>query len=96
MPVTKRKERVSDEYNIEERLERQIHLHLKDLEDEPQMFASKDRLQTIQIVGMWLNRKYGWGEEPSAAVGASVRKYAGAFKTKPQVRERVGADEDID
>ena len=75
------KARTQDKYNLEERLETLIHEHLLDLEENPNMYASKDRLATIQYVGMFLNRKFGWGETESAGVGSSVRKYAAAFKT---------------
>ena len=85
MPAAK-KERGSDPYKIEERLEKQIHLHLQDMENEPQMFASKDRLQAIQVIGMFLNRKYGWVDGEYADAGSAVRKYASAFRTPPHVR----------
>lgn len=83
MPVSK-KARVSDQYDLEARLEKIIHWHLSDMEQNPEMYAAKDRLSAIQYVGMYLNRKYGWGEPEEEGVGASVRKYArAAFQTPP-------------
>lgn len=81
----------NDPHNIERRLETLIHLHLLDVEENPEMFAPKDRLATIQIVGMFLNRKYGWGDDESVGAGSAVRKYAGAFRTKPEIRTRADA-----
>lgn len=84
MPVA-RKARTSDQYNLEARLEQLIHFHLLDIEENPQMHSAKDRLATIQYVGMFLNRKYGWGEPEAEGVGSAVRKYSGAFRiTKPE------------
>ena len=84
MPVSK-KARVSDQYDLEARLEKIIHFHLMDMEENPEMYAAKDRLSTIQYVGMWLNRKYGWGEDEHVNAGAAVRKYSGAFRvSKPE------------
>ena len=77
------KSRTSDRYDLEGRLERIIHFHLLDMEENPEMYASKDRLAAIQYVGMFLNRKYGWGEPEAEGVGSAVRKYAGAFRTPP-------------
>lgn len=85
MPAVSRKARVSDIHEIERRLEMQIHLHLLDMEENPQMFAGKDRLSAIQYIGMYLNRKFGWGEPEEGNVGSAVRKYAGAFRTTPHV-----------
>lgn len=85
MPAVSRKARVSDVHEIERRLEMQIHLHLLDMEENPQMFAGKDRLSAIQYIGMYLNRKFGWGEPEEGNVGSAVRKYAGAFRTTPHV-----------
>lgn len=85
MPAVGRKARVSDVHEIERRLEMQIHLHLLDMEENPQMFAGKDRLAAIQYIGMYLNRKFGWGDPETADVGSAVRKYSGAFKTAPHV-----------
>lgn len=80
-----RKARTSDQYNLEARLEQLIHHHLLDLEENPEMYAAKDRLAAIQVVGMFLNRKYGWGEDGNVNAGAAVRKYSGAFRiTKPE------------
>lgn len=81
-----RKARTSDQYNLEGRLEQLIHFHLLDMEENPQMYAAKDRLSAIQYIGMFLNRKYGWGEPEQEGVGSSVRKYArAAFQTPPHV-----------
>lgn len=83
MPVA-RKARTSDQYNLEARLEQLIHHHMLDIEENPEMYAAKDRLATIQYVGMFLNRKYGWGEPEAEGVGSAVRKYArAAFQTPP-------------
>lgn len=87
MPVA-RKSRTNDEYNLEARLEKIIHFHLLDMEENPEMYASKDRLAMIQVVGMFLNRKFGWGEDETAGAGSAVRKYSGAFQTKPNVVAR--------
>lgn len=85
MALTARKARTSDTYNLEARLETLIHHHLLDIEENPDMYAAKDRLATIQYVGMFLNRKYGWGEPENSDVGSAVRKYSGAFRiTKPE------------
>ena len=82
MALTKRRTR--DQYDLEGRLERLIHEHLLDMEERPSMQSSKDRLATIQYVGMFLNRKFGWGETGGEDVGSSVRKYArAAFQTPP-------------
>lgn len=84
MPVS-HKARTSDQYDLEARLEKLIHFHLLDIEENPQMYAAKDRLATIQYVGMFLNRKFGWGEPEAEGVGSAVRKYSGAFRvTKPE------------
>lgn len=84
MPVA-RKSRTSDQYDLESRLEKLIHFHLLDMEENPEMYAAKDRLSTIQYVGMFLNRKFGWGEPEVEGVGSAVRKYSGAFRiTKPE------------
>lgn len=85
MPVA-RKARTNDPYNLEARLERLIHVHLLDMEEHPEMYASKDRLSTIQYVSGHLNRRYGWGDDESSTAGSAVRRYAGAFKTKPENR----------
>lgn len=85
MAITAKKSRTSDQYNLEARLEQLIHHHLLDLEENPMMYAAKDRLAAIQYIGMFLNRKYGWGEAEGGDVGSSVRKYAGAFRTPPHV-----------
>lgn len=78
------KSRTSDQYNLEARLEQLIHHHLLDLEENPEMYAAKDRLSTIQYVGMFLNRKFGWGESEAEGAGSSVRKYSrAAFQTPP-------------
>lgn len=79
MPIA-RKARTSDTYNLEARLETLIHHHLLDMEEHPEMYASKDRLSAIQYIGMFLNRKYGWGEPEAEGVGSAVRRYAGAFQ----------------
>lgn len=99
MPVISKKTRntASDPHDIERRLETLIHLHLLDIEENPEMFAPKDRLATIQCVGMFLNRKYGWGDDESVGAGSAVRKYAGAFRTKPEMRSaRASSSEDAD
>lgn len=97
MPASK-KARTSDEYDLEARLEKIIHFHLLDMEENPEMYAAKDRLSTIQYVGMFLNRKYGWGEPEAEGVGSAVRKYArAAFQTPPQIRSvktRMSDDEE--
>lgn len=85
MPVTSKKSRAGDIHEIERRLEMQIHLHLLDMEENPEMYAAKDRLAAIQYIGMYLNRKFGWGDPEVEGVGSAVRKYAGAFKTTPHV-----------
>lgn len=91
MPVSK-KSRTNDEYDLEARLEKIIHFHLLDMEENPEMYAAKDRLSTIQYVGMFLNRKFGWGEPEQEGVGSSVRKYArAAFQTPPDVASRRAA-----
>lgn len=78
------KSRTNDRYNLEARLEKLIDSHLQDIEEHPEMYASKDRLAAIQYIGMFLNRKYGWGEPEQEGVGSSVRKYArAAFQTPP-------------
>lgn len=82
MPVAK-KARVNDIHDIEQRLETIIHHHLLDMEENPDMYAAKDRLAAIQYIGMYLNRKFGWGEPEAEGVGSAVRKYAGAFRTAP-------------
>lgn len=85
MPAISKKARANDIHDIERRLELQIHYHLLDMEENPTMFAAKDRLSAIQYIGMYLNRKFGWGDPETGDVGASVRKYAGAFRTPPHV-----------
>ena len=76
------KTRKDDPFELERRLETQIHLHLLEMEEHPEMFPPKDRLSAITTIGMWLNRKFGWGEpEDNAIVGSAVRKYRGAFQT---------------
>jgi len=76
------KTRKEDPFELERRLETQIHLHLLEMEEHPEMFPPKDRLSAITTIGMWLNRKFGWGEpEDNAVVGSAVRKYRGAFQT---------------
>jgi len=82
---TAKKARGSDIHDIERRLETVIHLHLLDMEENPEMYAPKDRLAAIQYIGMYLNRKFGWGDPETGDVGSAVRKYAGAFKTTPHV-----------
>ena len=84
MPVSK-KARGSDPYRIEARLEKLIDVHLRDMETNPDMVDPKMRLSTIQYVGMFLNRKYGWGDPEDGNVGSAVRKYSGAFRTAPHV-----------
>lgn len=99
MPVA-RKARTADTYNLEARLEALIHHHLTDMEEHPEMYASRDRLSTIQYVGAFLNRKFGWGEPEAAGVGSAVKKYSGAFRiTKPEnkpMRIRGGIASDVD
>lgn len=85
MPAISKKARSSDPHDIERRLEMQIHLHLLDMEENPQMFSPKDRLAAVQYIGMWINRKYGWGDSETEGAGSAVRRYAGAFLTKPTV-----------
>lgn len=85
MPVTARKARTSDQYDLEARLEAVIDLHLRDMEEHPEMYSAKDRLSAVQYIGMWINRKYGWGDEEVHNAGSAVRKYSGAFLTKPHV-----------
>lgn len=92
MPATMKKARntSSDPHNIERRLENLIHVHLLDMEENPEMFAAKERLATIAAIGMFLNRKYGWGEDESGNAGSAVRKYSGAFRVaKPERQTRV-------
>lgn len=100
MPVTtakKTRSTASDPHNIERRLETLIHLHLLDIEENPEMFAPKDRLATIQCVGMFLNRKYGWGDDESVGAGSAVRKYSGAFRVmKPTKPTRVSGGAQVD
>lgn len=85
MPAVARRSRTSDQYDLESRLEKIIHFHLLDMEENPEMYAAKDRLSTIQYVGMFLNRKFGWGEAEGEGVGSAVRKYSGAFRVaKPE------------
>lgn len=93
MPATMKKVRNTsrDPHDIERRLENLIHIHLTDMEENPEMFASKDRLAAIQIIGMFLNRKYGWGEDESAGAGSAVRKYSGAFRVTKPTRVSGGA-----
>lgn len=94
MPGVARKARTNDTYNLEARLENLIHYHLLDMEENPEMYASKDRLAAIQYIGMFLNRKYGWGEPETSNVGSAVRKYSGAFqvaKPKDAVGTRAAA-----
>lgn len=91
MPASK-KARVNDVHDIEQRLETIIHHHLLDMEENPEMYAAKDRLAAIQYIGMYLNRKFGWGEPETEGVGSSVRKYArAAFQTPPDVASRRAA-----
>lgn len=85
MPAISKKARANDIHDIERRLEMQIHLHLMDMEENPEMYAAKDRLSAIQYIGMYLNRKFGWGDPEVEGVGSAVRKYAGAFRTPPHV-----------
>lgn len=93
MPVSASKKvrnTASDPHGIERRLENLIHIHLLDMEENPEMFASKDRLATISAIGMFLNRKYGWGDDETAGAGSAVRKYSGAFRVaKPERPTRV-------
>lgn len=84
MPVA-RKARTADTYNLEARLETLIHFQLTDMEEHPEMYGSKDRLAVITVVGGFLNRKYGWGDGESPQAGSAVRRYSGAFLTKPNV-----------
>lgn len=86
MPVSaskKTRNTASDPHDIERRCENQIHLHLLDMEEHPEFYPAKDRLAAIAAIGMWLNRKYGWGDDETAGAGSAVRRYAGAFLTKP-------------
>lgn len=98
MPVTvakKIRNTASDPHDIERRLELQIHYHLLDMEENPNMYAAKERLAAIQIIGMWLNRKYGWGDDESVGAGSSVKKYSGAFRiTKPSRSTPAAVDEE--
>lgn len=95
-----RKARTSDQYNLEARLEKLIHEHLLDIEEHPELYASKDRLATIQYVSGHLNRKYGWGEDETGNAGSAVRRYSGAFRVaKPEnkpMRVRGGIASDSD
>ena len=76
------KTRKDDPFDLERRLETQIHLHLLEMEEHPELIAAKERLSAITTIGMWLNRKFGWGEpEDTKLVGSAVRKYRGAFQT---------------
>lgn len=85
MAAPAKRSRTSDPYELEARLEKIIHFHLLDMEENPEMYAAKDRLSTIQYVGMFLNRKFGWGDVETEGVGSAVRKYSGAFRvTKPE------------
>jgi hypothetical protein len=72
----------SDPYDIHGRVEKQIDLLLKEMEEEPTHFAFKERLSMVQIVGMYLTRnlKLSAADE-SVNAGSAVRKYSGAFKT---------------
>jgi len=80
-----------DRHNIQSRLEDQIDLILKEMEGNPELFALKERLSVVQIVGMFLTRTVKLNvpqeNEPAsatiatAATGSAVRKYIGAFKT---------------
>jgi hypothetical protein len=73
----------SDPFNIHQRVERQIDMLLKEMEDEPERFDFKSRLSMVQIVGMYLTRniKLNAADESDNS-GSTVRRYAGAFKTK--------------
>lgn len=71
-----------DIHKIRPRLENQIHLLLKDMEDNPQVWSSRERLAVIQHVGGYLMRQTKFGDEyVPAPTGATVRKYSGAFQT---------------
>lgn len=95
MPLA-RKSRTTDQYNLEARLERLIHEHLLDMEEHPEMYASKDRLSTIQYVSGHLNRRYGWGEDENANAGSAVRKYSGAFRVTKSSRSHVASDDEAE
>lgn len=86
MPAVGRKARTSDPHDIERRLEMLIHQHLLDMEENPEMYAPKDRLYAIQYISAYLNRKMGWGDPETGETGSAVRRYAGAFKTAPSVK----------
>lgn len=100
MPAISKKVRNTsrDPHDIERRLENQIHLHLLDMEENPQMFAPKDRLAAVQYISMFLNRKYGWGDDEDSGAGSAVRKYSGAFRiakpTEKPNRVRGGSYDD--
>jgi hypothetical protein len=72
----------SDPYDIHNRMERQIDLLLKEMEEEPERFAFKERLALVTTLGMYLTRniKLSAADE-SVNAGSAVRKYSGAFKT---------------
>jgi hypothetical protein len=72
----------SDGFNIHHRVEAQIDLLLKEMEETPENFAFKERLALITTLGMYLTRnlKLSAADE-SVHAGSAVRKYSGAFKT---------------
>ena len=101
------KEGNNRDFDIHYRVEHQIHLLLKEMEDEPERFAFKERLSLVQIVGMYLTRdiklRADADERGATNSGSAVRKYSGAFKTNV-ARGRAGtarprlaaADDDAD
>lgn len=67
-------------HSIQQRLEHQIHLLLLEMEEKPELIAFKERLAVITTLGMYLTRALKLDDAADPG-GATVRKYAGAFKT---------------
>lgn len=72
----------SDPFKIHYRVEAQIDLLLREMEEHPDQFAFKERLAMVTTVGMYLTRNIKLvAANESDNAGSAVRKYAGAFKT---------------
>jgi hypothetical protein len=91
-----------EDYDLHKRLDKQIHLILKELEDQPEMYGLADRLKVVTTLGMWLTRdiKIRQSEDESKPSGSSVRKYQSAFRTNmvgrsSTPRDTTVADSDV-
>ena len=71
--------KTTDEFNLHRRLRNQIHLHLLEMEERPEMFAAKDRLAAIQQIGMYLTREIKISAADESDSGAKARAYTAAF-----------------